>query len=87
MKRDERRAILQKCGAKRKARRLHIRAAILINGYSEASLAAENGVTQQAMNKVVRGIMHTPRILNMLRAAGAKERDLYDPARVLGDAK
>jgi len=87
MKRNERRAIRQDCGAKRKARRLHIRAALLINGYSEASLAVENGITQQAMNGVVRGIRHTPRILNMLRAAGAKERDLYDPARVPGYAK
>lgn len=87
MNRKERRAILADCGAKRKARRLHIRANLLINGYTEASLAAENNIRQQSVNKVVHGLMHTPRILNMLRAAGAKEEDLFDPAKVAGNAK
>lgn len=87
MNRKDRRAILDECGAKRKARRLHIRASLLINGYTEASLAAENGISQQCMNKVVHGKLHTARILDMLRAAGAKEKDLFDPAKVMGNAK
>ena len=53
MNRKERRAILDECGAKRKARRLHIRASLLVNGYTETRLAAENGISQQCMNKVV----------------------------------
>lgn len=83
MKREERRAILQDCGAKRKARRLQIIASLMLNGHTVVSIADAHGITPQSISKVISGRMHTGRILDMLRVAGAREYDLFDPSKVI----
>lgn len=85
MKREDRRAILQACGAKRKSRRLQILASLMLNGNTTISVAEKNDIRPQSISKVICGRMHTPRILDMLRAAGAKEQDLFDPAKMLAN--
>lgn len=87
MKRDERRAILQECGAKRKVRRLQIIASLMLNGNNVNSVGYALNITPQAVTKVINGRMHTARILNELRAQGAREKDLFDPERVMRHAE
>lgn len=79
MNRIEKRALHEKCGAKRKQNVLRIRAYLLLNGHTEASIAAQQGVSPQAVCNVITGRKHTPSVLDALAAAGVPLKYLADP--------
>jgi lambda repressor-like predicted transcriptional regulator len=79
MKRSERKELFAECGRKRRAHKLLIRAALLHNGHTEASLARELGVASQTVCRVVGGILHTEEIIAALIQAGVPEEYLHDP--------
>lgn len=79
MKRSERKELFAECGRKRKQQRLQIRAALLHNGHTEASMARQLGVTSQMVCMVIGGVVHSAIILKALREAGVPEAYLHDP--------
>ena len=79
MKRSERKQFFAECGLKRRQHRLKIRAALLHNGHTEASVARQLGVTSQMVCMVIGGVVHSEKILKALREAGVPEAYLHDP--------
>ena len=87
MNRTEKRALHEKCGAKRKQNVLRIRAFLLLNGHTEASFAAQEDITPQAVSNVINGRKHTPSVLDALAAAGVPLKYLADPRQEVSNAK
>ena len=86
MNRDDKRLIREKCGAQRKANARKIRAALVLNGHSGASIARTEGISAQAVNNVIMGNKHTARILDALETAGVPAELLADPRKVMQHA-
>lgn len=87
MNRLEKRKLHEMCGEERKKNALRIRAFLLLNGHTEASLAAQAGFTPQALCNVINGRKHTPRVLDAMLAAGVPLQYLADPRREARNAK
>lgn len=69
----------QICGARRARMRFRIREALDRNNTNAKRLAADLGISHQAVLKVLQGNSHSQRVLDALRAAGVPERYLFDP--------
>ena len=82
MTRKERKLLFEACGARRKANRNQIRAALLHNNTSETQIAKILGITSQAVSRAISGHVHTPAILAALRGAGVPDQFLFDPRKV-----
>ena len=50
-----------------------------MSGYTRKALAAELGISSQAVSKTINGFTHSPRIINKLREIGVTEELLFDP--------
>lgn len=48
-------------------------------GYTRKSLAAELGISSQAVSKTINGFTHSERVINKLRKIGVNEELLFDP--------
>lgn len=87
MNRQEKRALHEQCGAKRKSRSRLIRAFLLMNGHTLTSIAEQEGITIQAVCNVVNGRKHTPKVLDAILAAGVPSEHLADPRQEMRNAK
>jgi lambda repressor-like predicted transcriptional regulator len=81
MKRSERKQFFAECGQKRRQNKMFIRAALLHNGHTEASLARQLGVLSQTVCKVIAGVLHSEDIIAALVQAGVPEAYLHDPRK------
>lgn len=87
MNRKEKRAVREMCGAKRKMNARRIRAYLLLNEHTPASVAEQKGISRQAVYSVINGLKHTPDVLDALLVAGVPAEYLEDPRQVAGYAK
>ena len=87
MTRAERKQFFAASGLKRKDNRRLIRAVLLHEGETEASIARKLGLTSQAVCRVLAGLAHTPLILQALRDAGVPEKYIFDPRLELDNAE
>lgn len=51
-------------------------------GYNGTTLARELGCSRENVSHVLRGISHSPRVLDALRAVGVPEELLFDPRKI-----
>ena len=74
------------CGDNRYAARYLIRAVLDDQGLSMQDVARRIGVSGEAVTATIRGRIHSPRVLDELRALGVPEQYLFDPRILLTTA-
>jgi hypothetical protein len=57
-----------------------------IHGYTRKALAAELGISSQAVSKTINGFTHSERVICKLREIGVNEELLFDPRTSKTDA-